>query len=142
MLADLASDQVPFIGGGVVLSLMALLVGSVIRVMRSYPKMYRETLDDLQEANRELREELDQVRAQARREIDVLNRREQRCAWRVSLLIATLQQAGITVPREAWDDRFDARQHRYRSETFDRRADRGADDHPPDSGGRGPIDRG
>jgi hypothetical protein len=106
---DGITDPTTWVYGGSAIALISILVAAIIRVQRTYPRMYGEPIRLLEERLHERKEEND---AQAVK-IATLERGQRECDFVVAALIRALQKAGIEVPPEAFlrrrrsgDDRY------------------------------------
>jgi hypothetical protein len=85
-------------GGPPVVAILGILLAALIRVQRTYPKMYQEPLELLQQQTDRQQTEIDGQREQ----IGTLNRHVRECDYVVGLLIASMQEAGLPIPAQAW----------------------------------------
>lgn len=86
-------DPTPIIGGGTIVALVSISVTLLVRTARVVPQAYIDQIEAQGKANTALRAEVTDLR-----------RGHARCERVSALLIRTMQQAGVEIPAEVWND--------------------------------------
>jgi hypothetical protein len=99
VLAVASTDPLVYIGGGTIVTLVALSMTLLIRMVRTVPGVYADGL----ESQRAQIEQLEGVVGGLRLDLVEADRRQRRCDRTNTLLVRALVREGIEVPREVWD---------------------------------------